>query len=168
MKPDRPDAGSASAPGAATAAAASLRARRIGIDTWRENVVYLRRDCPVVRAEGFQALAKVEVAANGRTILAMLNVVDDERLLGERELGLSEESWAQLAVADGTPVAVRHAEPPPSMWALKRKIAGERLGAANSRRSCATSPRTAIRRSNWRPSWSPPTSSRSTATRCFT
>ncbi len=106
-----------------------LQARRIGIDTWRENVVYLRRDCPLVRAEGFQALAKVEVAANGRTIVAVLNVVDDTRLLGERELGLSEESWTQLAVADGTPVAVRHAEPPPSMWALKRKIAGERLDA---------------------------------------
>jgi thymidine phosphorylase len=107
----------------------ALSARRIGIDTWRENVVYLRRDCPVVRAEGFQALAKVEVAANGRTILAVLNVVDDPRMLGSRELGLSEESWTQLAVADGAPVTVRHAEPPPSMWALKRKIAGERLGA---------------------------------------
>ena len=110
-------------------AAPNLQARRIGIDTYRENVVYLRRDCPVVRAEGFQALAKVEVAANGRTILAVLNVVDDARLLGDCELGLSEESWAQLAVADGASVAVRHAEPPPSMWALKRKIAGERLDA---------------------------------------
>jgi thymidine phosphorylase len=109
-------------------ARAALQARRIGIDTYRENVVYLRRDCPVVRAEGFQALAKVEVAANGRTILAVLNVVDDPRLLGECELGLSEESFAQLGAADGAPVAVRHAEPPPSMWALKRKIAGERLG----------------------------------------
>jgi thymidine phosphorylase len=109
--------------------APKLAARRIGIDTWRENVVYLRRDCPVVRAEGFQALAKVEVAANGRTILASLNVVDDARLLGECELGLSEESFAQLSIADGAPVTVRHAEPPPSMWALKRKIAGERLSA---------------------------------------
>jgi thymidine phosphorylase len=130
MRPDHPTAGSASAPSAAIAAAASLQARRIGIDTYRENVVYLRRDCPVVRAEGFQALAKVEVAANGRTILAVLNVVDDARLLGDRELGLSEESWTQLAVADGTPVSVRHAEPPPSMWALRRKIAGERLAAS--------------------------------------
>jgi thymidine phosphorylase len=108
----------------------TLRVRRIGIDTYRENVVYLRRDCPLVHAAGFQALAKVEVAtAGGHTILAVLNVVDDVRLLGDCELGLSEESWAQLAVAEGTPVAVSHAEPPPSMWALKRKIAGERLGA---------------------------------------
>ncbi len=119
-----------SAPNASAAGPApNLQARRIGIDTYRENVVYLRRDCPVVRAEGFQALAKVEVTAGGRTILAVLNVVDDQRLLGECELGLSEETWTQLAVADGAPLTVRHAEPPPSMWALKRKIGGERLAA---------------------------------------
>ena len=64
--------------------AATLHVRRIGIDTYRENVVYLRRDCPVVRAEGFQALAKVEVLANGATILAVLNVVDDARLVALR------------------------------------------------------------------------------------
>ena len=37
----------------------TLPIRRVGIDTWRENVVFLHRDCPVVRAAGFQALSKV-------------------------------------------------------------------------------------------------------------
>lgn len=108
-------------------AAGLLVARRMAIDTYRENVVYLRRDCPVVRAEGFQALAKVEVRAGGRSILAVLNVVDDARLLGECELGLSEQAFAQLAVREGEAVRVAHAEPPPSLAALKRKIAGQRL-----------------------------------------
>jgi thymidine phosphorylase len=70
----------------------ALTARKVGIDTYRENVVYLRRDCPVYRAEGFQALSKVAVRANGTTILAVLNVVDDERIVGELELGLSQEA----------------------------------------------------------------------------
>lgn len=109
------------------AAPAALAARRVGIDTYRENVVYLRRDCPVYRAEGFQALSKVEVRANGRTIFAVLNVVDDDRLIGACELGLSEEAFAQLGVTEGEPVHIAHAEPPPSIWALKRKIGGERL-----------------------------------------
>ena len=43
-----------------------LALRRVAIDTYRENVAYLHRDCAVYRAEGFQALAKVEVRANGR------------------------------------------------------------------------------------------------------
>jgi thymidine phosphorylase len=105
----------------------ALLARQVAIDTYRENVVYLRRDCPVYRAEGFQALSKVEVKANGSTILAVLNVVDDERIVGELELGLSEEAFAQLRVQAGTPVTIAHAEPPPSISSLKRKISGERL-----------------------------------------
>jgi thymidine phosphorylase len=105
----------------------ALTARKVAIDTYRENVVYLRRDCPVYRAEGFQALSKVEVSANGNAILAVLNVVDDTRLVGERELGLSEEAFGQLEIAEGALVHVAHAEPPGSIASLKRKIAGERL-----------------------------------------
>ena len=37
-----------------------LTIRRVAIDTFRENVAYLHRDCTVVRAEGFQALSKVD------------------------------------------------------------------------------------------------------------
>ncbi len=33
-----------------------LKLRRVGIDTYRENVAYLHRDCALYRAEGFQAL----------------------------------------------------------------------------------------------------------------
>jgi hypothetical protein len=72
----------------------ALTARKVGIDTYRENVVYLRRDCPVYRAEGFQALSKVAVRANGTTILAVLNVVDDERIVGELELVIT--GWVAM------------------------------------------------------------------------
>jgi len=40
---------------------APLTLRRVAIDNYRENVAYLHRDCAVYRAEGFHALAKVEV-----------------------------------------------------------------------------------------------------------
>jgi thymidine phosphorylase len=108
----------------------ALIAKRLGIDTYHENVVYLRRDCPVYRAEGFQALSKVRISANGRFIFAVLNVVDDGGLLAECELGLSEQAFAQLGATQGAPVHVEHAEPPESLGALKRKIDGERLSRA--------------------------------------
>jgi thymidine phosphorylase len=104
-----------------------LELRRVGIDTWRENVAYLHRDCAVVRAAGFQALSKVQISANGRTILAVLNVVDDARIVGPSELGVCEDAFARLGVADGHIVLIAHAEPPASIAALHRKIAGERL-----------------------------------------
>jgi len=108
-------------------APAALHLRRVAIDTYRENVAYLHRDCAVYRAEGFQALAKVEVRANGRRILASLNVVDDGCIVGVDELGLSEDAFAQLGVANGHPASISQAEPAGSIPALHRKIAGERL-----------------------------------------
>ena len=100
---------------------------RVAIDTYKENVAYMHRDCELYRAEGFQALTKVEIKANGRQIVAVLNVVDDEAIVGPCELGLSEQAFAQLDTEAGHPVSVAQAELPASMDAVRRKIAGERL-----------------------------------------
>lgn len=105
-----------------------LALRRVAIDTYRENVAYLHRDCALYRAEGFQALSKIEVRANGQHIVATLNVVDDPAIVACNELGLSEDAFLQLAVEPGHVVSVAQAEPPASIGALYRKIAGERLG----------------------------------------
>ena len=70
----------------------ALRVRRVGIDTYRENVAYLHRRCPLYLTEGFQALSRIEVQANGRSILATLNIVDDAAIVGETEVGLSEDA----------------------------------------------------------------------------
>ena len=57
----------------------------------------------------------------------MLNVVDDDCIVQPDELGLSEDAFARLNVEAGHPAHVLPAEPPPSLPALRRKIAGERL-----------------------------------------
>ena len=105
----------------------TLKLRRLGIDTYRENVVYLHRECELYRAEGFQALSKVKVCADGQHILAVLNVVDDDSIVTPVDLGLSEEAFVKLGISEGHLVSIEHAEPPASMNAVRRKIAGERL-----------------------------------------
>jgi thymidine phosphorylase len=104
-----------------------LQVRRLGIDTYRENVAYLHRECEVYRAEGFQALSKVKICVDGRRILAVLNVVDDDSIVTPADLGLSEEAFAKLGVEEGHLVSIEHAEPAASMNAVRRKIEGERL-----------------------------------------
>ncbi|HEY5646704.1 MAG TPA: thymidine phosphorylase family protein [Pseudomonadales bacterium] len=106
---------------------ATLQLRRVAIDTYRENVAYLHRQCEVYRAEGFQALAKVEITADSRRIQAVLNVVDDDALVAPGELGLSEDAFASLGLDSGARVTICHAEPAASMDAVRRKIEGERL-----------------------------------------
>ncbi|MEQ1621121.1 MAG: thymidine phosphorylase family protein [Methylococcales bacterium] len=105
----------------------TLQVRRIAIDTYHENVAYLNRDCGIYRAEGFQALSKIQISTNGTRVLAVLNVVDDASIVPPGELGLSEQAFKQLNVAEGSLVTVNHAEPPKSMDAVRRKINGEQL-----------------------------------------
>ena len=54
-------------------------------------------------------------------------MVDDDRIVGCNELGLSEDAFAQLGVEEGHPTFINQAEPATSIPALHRKIAGERL-----------------------------------------
>ncbi len=110
---------------------ATLKLSRLGIDTYHENVAYLHRECELYRAEGFQALSKVKICANDRHILAVLNVVDDDSIVTSTDLGLSEEAFAKLGLSEGHLVSIEHAEPPLSMNAVRRKIAGERLSQSD-------------------------------------
>jgi thymidine phosphorylase len=118
---------------ASTNAGDSLALRRVGIDTYRENVAYIHRDCAVYRAEGFQALSKIAVTCGGQRLLATLNVVDDNAIVSPGQLGLSEQAFTEMNAAEGVLVNIAHAERPVSMDAVRRKIAGERLTEADYR-----------------------------------
>ncbi len=111
----------------------ALKLRRIAIDTYRENVAYLHRDCEIYRAEGFQALSKIKIGSDGQYILALLNVVDDDKIVTPSEIGLSEQAFEQIALNETDRVCVSHAEPPASMEAVRKKIAGERLSPQDFR-----------------------------------
>ena len=104
-----------------------LRLKRIGIDTYKENVVFMNRDCCVYRAAGFQAMSKVKVTADSKTILATLNVVLNSQIVAPGQLGLSEQAFEQLGLPEGTKVLVDHPEPPASMDAVRKKISGDIL-----------------------------------------
>ncbi len=106
-----------------------LEARRIGIDTYRAPVAYMRADCPVCRSEGFEALTRVLLQANGEAVVATLNVVTSD-ILAAGEVGLSDEAWRLLRVERGHRVAVAHAPTLESFGHVRAKMYGERLDAA--------------------------------------
>ena len=112
-------------------AKAMLKLKRVAIDTYHENVAFLHRNCELYRAEGFQALSKISIMANGSRIYAVLNVVDDEQIVSPNQLGLAEQAFVQLDMEENDLVCVEHAEPPGSMDAVRRKINGERLTLAD-------------------------------------
>jgi len=106
--------------------AATHRARRIGIDTGQEAVVYLHRNSPIVRSEGFSSQARVEVRAGEHTILATLGVVGGG-ILGPEEAGLSETAWLRLGVTPDERLSFAHAAPLESLSLVRAKIHGRSL-----------------------------------------
>lgn len=106
-----------------------LKLKSVAIDTFKENVVYLHRNCPLYRTEGFQALMKIEVYIKGNDspVLAVLNIVDDTSIVDIDELGLSTQAFKQLGQAQGIKVYIAPAKPPISLKAVHKKIAGENL-----------------------------------------
>lgn len=107
-----------------------LRARRLGIDTYRAPVLYMRADCAICRSEGFEALTRVLVTSGDRTIVATLNVVTSD-LVGRGDVGLSEEAWRMLGVREGDPLQFAHASVLESFGHVRTKMYGGRLDQAS-------------------------------------
>lgn len=103
-----------------------LQARRLGIDTYYEPVVFMRSDCAICRSEGFESHSRVMVSLRGRSVIATLNIVTGD-LLGMDQIGLSEIAWKLLAVQDDDVVTLSHPEPLDSLRHVRAKVYGQRL-----------------------------------------
>lgn len=103
-----------------------LRLERAGIDTYRQPVVYMHRDCAVCRAEGFAALTRVLIRSGAREVVATLNVVTDDRLALD-VAALSEAAWRALDPGPDAWAVFSHPPPAASTPALRAKVFGQRL-----------------------------------------
>lgn len=105
---------------------APLHAKRMGIDTYQEPVVYMRQDCHVCRSEGFEAQSRVRVSNGHGSIIATLNVVDPA-LIEQGEAGLSESAWRLLGIHPHDTLTISHPEPVHSLSYVRRKVYGHPL-----------------------------------------
>jgi thymidine phosphorylase len=107
----------------------TLRLRRLGIDTYYEPVIFMRKDCHICRSEGFESRSRVLVRCRDRTVIATLNVVTTD-LLSENEASLSESAWTLLDAREGDEVALSHPDPVVSLSHVRAKIYGKRVDDA--------------------------------------
>src|SRR5690349_6200261 len=98
-----------------------LQIKNLGIDTYRENIIFLRADSDVCKSEGFTALTRIVVHKNGKEIAATLNVVHSD-LLEDGEAGLSSEAMKRLAVKEGDTIHISHLHPIASLGKVRGKI----------------------------------------------
>ena len=104
-----------------------LKLRRIAIDTWRDYICFLHRDCATYPASDYLGPNKVDIFTGTEEIRARVNVVDDEQTIGRDEVGLSSHAFDALGLPEGTEVMLERASPPDSLSMLRSKVAGGEL-----------------------------------------
>jgi len=108
-----------------------LHIRRLPLDTGRENIAVLSARFSGMRTEVFRAFSRARLSGGGREILATLITADDTSLVAPDEIGLAEPAFRRLGLPPGAEVTVEPVLPPDSMDAVRRKIAGHPLAAAD-------------------------------------
>lgn len=107
----------------------ALRLKWLGINTYREAVVYMHKDCHICRSEGFEAQARIEITLGQRSIIATLNTTNSE-LLNLEEASLSKYAWELLGAKEQDKIFLSHPKPLRSLSYIRAKIYGHELNAA--------------------------------------
>lgn len=98
-----------------------LTVKSIGIDTYHENIIYMKEDCHICRSEGFTALTRVVVNFKDKSIIATLNVVYSD-LLQHHNAALSKEAMKRLDVNEGDVITITHLKQIESLSKMRAKI----------------------------------------------
>ncbi|MFO1462776.1 MAG: thymidine phosphorylase family protein [bacterium] len=100
-----------------------LTVRKVGVDTYRENIAYLPSDSEICKSQGYGALSKIAIQYNGKSILATLNMTDNG-MVGPGEIGLSHVAFRRLGAPEGTEVTLSHPNPLLSFEFVRQKLEG--------------------------------------------
>lgn len=103
-----------------------LTLRKVGIDTYHENIAYLPAGCEICRSQGFGALSKIQVHFEGHSVLATLNMTENG-LVAPGEIGLSHVAFRRLGAPEGARVSLSHPNPLLSFEFVRHKIEGGSL-----------------------------------------
>ena len=103
-----------------------IKARRLGIDTQDEAIVFLHRDSAVSRAEGFTSHARILLCAGSRHVVATINQVSSD-LVAINEAGLSDAAWERLGLHQGDAITILHLDPIESLGLVRSRIYGHEL-----------------------------------------
>lgn len=106
----------------------TLKIKSVGIDTYRENIIFLHADCHISKSEGFTALTRVGVHHKNKSIIATINVVYSDMITRE-QAGLSMEAMLRLNVKEGDSIRILHMKPVESLSKVRAKMYGKELGS---------------------------------------
>lgn len=106
----------------------TLRLKQLGIDTYKQAILFMRKDCHVCRSEGFEVHARVRIDFQGRHVIATVNTIDNG-LLAPGEAGLSLYAQNLLKIQPGNEMHLSHPMPLQSLSFVRSKVYGNTLSS---------------------------------------
>jgi thymidine phosphorylase len=103
-----------------------LKLKWLGIDTYRENIIFMRSDCDLCISEGYTALTRLTINHKGNSIVATLDVVHSD-IISHGEAALSEIAFKRLEAIEGDEIIITHLKPIISLSDVRAKIYGKKL-----------------------------------------
>lgn len=103
-----------------------LKVKKVGIDTYKENIAYMPRGCEICKSQGFDALSKIEIRYGKKSILATLNITENG-LVSHKEIGLSKIAFERLGAPEQAQVSLAHPNPLLSTDYIRLKLEGKKL-----------------------------------------
>jgi thymidine phosphorylase len=103
-----------------------LHLKYLGINTYKEPIIYMREDCSICRSEGFEAQARVQVTLGDHSLIATLNTIESD-LLQHHEASLSHYAWNLLQAKDSDEITISHPKSLDSLSYIRSKLYGNEL-----------------------------------------
>ncbi|MFO1519848.1 MAG: thymidine phosphorylase family protein [bacterium] len=104
----------------------TLLVKKIGIDTYHENIAYMPKGCEICKSQGFHALSKIEIHWKNRSILATLNMTENG-IVPPGKIGLCPIAFERLGAKEGEEVTLSHPNPLLSTEFIRDKLDGRSL-----------------------------------------
>ena len=97
-----------------------LFVKHLSVDTGKENIVFLNRKCPEIQTEDAgMASDRIEIHGGMQPLFVSVYMCDDDTLVRPDEIGLTDQAFALLNLAEGAEVAISPAPPPASIDSVR-------------------------------------------------
>lgn len=104
----------------------AFRHKNLGIDTYKEAIIYLRSDCHLCTSEHLETKSYVEVSFREKSIFATINTIENN-LLHDGEASISKYAQQILGVKEDDKILISHPKTIHSLRHLRAKIYGNKL-----------------------------------------
>lgn len=103
-----------------------LKVKHTNVDTGKELIVFLHKNCPIIAQDGLEALDRVKVWYQDKYVICTLNIVDNG-LVSKSEAGLSKRAVRFLNVDKDENVRVTRTDLLKSFSYVRAKMFGNKL-----------------------------------------